>query len=125
MVVVVIEGDGEDVPGLGGRGPGGDGGQCCRAADRAVVYPPADGVADQAARAGVVDAPQHPVQDVALVSEPLSLLHGRYGLDGSALRPVGCGVERAERDLGPDPVALLAGGAGSGLGQCAEQGFDL
>ena len=74
---------------------------------------------------GLLMPAQHPVQELALVSEPLSLLHGRYGLDGSALRPAGCGVERAERDLGPDPVALLAGGADSGLGQCAEQGFDL
>ena len=59
------------------------------------------------------------------MSEPLSLLHCRDGLLGSAFRPSGHGVERAERDFSADPVTLLKGGAHGWLRQRPEQGFDL
>jgi len=60
---------------------------------------------------------QHSVQELALVSEPLTLLYGRNCMLGSASRPSGCRVERAKRDLGPDPITLLTGRADSGLRQ--------
>ena len=57
--------------------------------------------------------------------EPLSLLHCRDGLLGSAFRPSGHGVERAERDFGADPVTLLNRRGRQRLRQRPEQGFDL